>query len=490
MTTGIVSRQFPNFKTRLHMFHKLVPAWLIMVLAIAAGQVAADQPNILFLFADDHSFDSVHVLGNDQIQTPNLDGLARSGTIMTRAYNMGAWGGAVCVASRTMLNTGRFVWNAHQLKLKQEQESRRTWPQLMKSAGYETYFTGKWHVGLKPVDLFDHVGQVRGGMPRQTPAGYNRPLADQTDDWQPWDKSRGGFWQGGKHWTEVVADDAIGFLEQAKSSSKPFFMYVAFNAPHDPRQSPKEFVDRYPAEKIRVPVDYQDQYPFAEQIGCGPNLRDEKLAPFPRTHHAVQVHRQEYYAIITHMDREIGRILDKLKQLGLDDSTYVFFTADHGLACGHHGLMGKQNMYEHSLRVPFFVRGPEIPAGNQLNARIYLQDVMATSLEIAGAEKPDFVAFNSVLPLIRQQRDRQYDSIYGAYTNKQRAVIKDDWKLIVYPDANVERLYDLKNDPLEQRDLAQDPQQQDRIQGLFQELKRLQHETGDQLELSLSAEQP
>ena len=110
-----------------------------------ADSVAAatnlEQPNVLFLFADDYSFDSVHVTGNKEIQTPNLDDLARSGTIFTHAYNMGAWGGAVCVASRTMLNTGRFVWNARKLKLKDEQANGRVWSQQMKSAGYETYLS-------------------------------------------------------------------------------------------------------------------------------------------------------------------------------------------------------------------------------------------------------------------------------------------------------------------------------------------------------------
>lgn len=440
---------------------------------------STDKKNILFIFADDLSYDSVGASGNQEVKTPNIDSIARSGMRFTRAYNMGAWGGAVCVASRTMLNTGRFVWHAEKLDLKQEMAAGRTWAQLMKSAGYETYFTGKWHVRLKPADLFDHVGHVRGGMPKQTKEGYNRPKPG--NDWTPWDPSKGGFWEGGKHWSEVVGDDAVGFLNQAKASEKPFFMYIAFNAPHDPRQSPKEFVDQYPADQIRVPKNFLSKYPFQDEIGCGPGLRDARLAPFPRTEGAVQVHRQEYYAIITHMDREIGRILKALDETGKGDSTYVFFTADHGLACGHHGLMGKQNMYEHSMRVPFFVRGPGVKSGSSSKANIYLQDVMATSLDIAGTGKQDHVAFQSVMPIIGGQRTDQYKSVYGGYKQLQRMVIQDDWKLIMYPTVNAKRLYHLADDPLEMKDLANDPAQAARIKTLTAEFRRLQKVTNDSL---------
>ncbi|HAV61561.1 MAG TPA: choline-sulfatase, partial [Verrucomicrobiales bacterium] len=109
--------------------------------------------------------------------------------------------------------------------------------------------------------------------------------------------------------------------------------------------------------------------------------------------HAVKVHRQEYYAIITHMDAQIGRILDALEATGKADNTHIFFTADHGLAVGHHGLLGKQNMYEHSLRPPLIVAGPGIPRGRRIEARVYLQDIMPTTLELAGAPVPDHVEF-------------------------------------------------------------------------------------------------
>jgi len=477
-----------------------MPIWLVVAFLMAVPLTCAiadgaedplspvqptevEKPNILFIFADDHSYDCIHATGNEEIQTPNLDKLARGSTHFTHAYNMGAWNGAVCVASRTMLNTGKFVWRAKSLDLKVEQSAKRTWSQQMKSAGYETYFAGKWHVKISPEKIFDHVGHVRAGMPKQTPEGYNRPVEGQKDVWSPYDQSKGGFWEGGKHWSEVVGDDAIGFLENAKKTDDPFFMYIAFNAPHDPRQSPKEFVDLYPLDKISTPTNFLTEYPYKDAIGNSAKLRDEKLAPFPRTEHAIKVNRQEYYAIITHMDQQIGRILDALDASGMSDDTYVFFTADHGLAVGHHGLVGKQNMFEHSMRVPFFMKGPGVPTGKQINSRIYLQDIVPTTLNLAGVEDSSQIDFKSLLPLVKDPSTPHYDSIYGGYMQLQRMAIKDDMKLICYPTIKKTLLYDLKNDPLEMHDLGTSTDHQATLQSLFAELLALQKATGDQLEL-------
>ena len=162
-----------------------------------------------------------------------------------------------------------------------------------------------------------------------------------------------------------MANETMGFLENASASENPFFMYIAFNAPHDPRQSPKEYVDMYPVDEIALPANFLPEYPYKDKMGCSKTLRDEMLAPFPRTEYAVKVNRQEYYAIITHMDAQIGRILKKLEETGQSDNTYIFFSADHGLSVGQHGLLGKQNMYEHSLRPPMIIVGPDIPEGKK-----------------------------------------------------------------------------------------------------------------------------
>jgi arylsulfatase A-like enzyme len=277
----------------------------------------------------------------------------------------------------------------------------------------------------------------------------------------------------------VLADESVAFLEQAGRRENPFFMYLSFNAPHDPRQSPKEYVERYPLDKVAVPENFMGEYPYKDAIGCGEDLRDERLAPFPRTEYAVKVHRQEYYAIITHMDAQVGRILDALAASGKADNTYVFFTADNGLSVGHHGLMGKQNLYDHSVRVPLMVTGPNITKGAKISAPVYLQDIMPTTLELAGITKPAHVEFKSLMGLIDRRRDRNYDAIYGAYMDLQRMIIKDGYKLIYYPRIERALLFDLKNDPQEMQDLAGKAACEGKVAELKGELRVLQKEMGD-----------
>jgi arylsulfatase A-like enzyme len=466
----------------------------ISVLALLGGMVAApalaragSQPNILFILSDDQSFETVRSLGLTDIHTPNLDRLAASGAMFTHAYNMGSWSPAVCIPSRTMLVTGQSLWRSRAVyeRTGLEMAAGRLWPQLLERQGYSTWFTGKWHVNTDAARTFNTARNIRPGMPKDAKQGYNRPLAGQPDNWSPSDPAFGGFWEGGRHWSEVTADDAISFLGESKQDGRPFFMYVAFNAPHDPRQSPGEFVDQYPLARIEAPENFLPEYPHSELIGSGRNLRDEKLGPFPRTRHSVKVHRQEYYAMITHMDAQIGRILDALEASGQGQNTWVFFTSDHGLAVGRHGLFGKQNMYDHSLRVPFIVAGPGVPSGRRISTPIYLQDVMPTTLELAGAEKPAHVDFRSILPLLRGGKSpAARNDIYAAYLDLQRAVMHDGWKLMLYPKAQTARLYHLDEDPLEMRDLAADPQFAPLKRHLFKRLLEQQKEFGDSLELA------
>jgi arylsulfatase A-like enzyme len=457
-----------------------------LIVPFKAASAQSNKPNVVFLFADDYCFEAIREFGYTDIDTPNLDRLVKRGTTFTRAYNMGSWSGAVCVASRTMLISGRSVWDANSIYKSTDQERKAgvLWPQLMRQAGYRTYFTGKWHIQTDATKCFDVARDIRAGMPATVPSSYNRPLDNTADKWSPSDQSIGGFWEGGKHWSEVVADHALSYLEEAKQQSQPYFMYLAFNAPHDPRQSPKEYIDRYPLDRIKLPKNFLAEYPYKDDIGCSHKLRDENLAPMPRTEHSVKVHRQEYYALITHLDAQIGRILDGIQATGQADNTWIFFTADHGLAVGHHGLFGKQNMYDHSVRVPFIVAGPGVAANQRNDAAIYLQDVMPTSLELAGAIKPAHVFFQSLLPQIKgEQRKSSYDSVYGAYLELQRSITNDGWKLIAYPKARVVRLYHLANDEMELTDLASDPKHTQRKSELFSRLIALQKSMGDQLDL-------
>lgn len=449
------------------------------------GLATESKPNILLLLTDDQSYDAVHSLGWDELSTPNLDRLASEGVTFTHAYNQGSWTGAVCVASRTMLFTGRSLWRARgdEPYLKERYvETGRSWPQLIGAAGYRTCMTGKWHVKADPAAVFEQVKHVSLGMPPEVANMYDRPRNGQKDLFDPSDEEVGGYWSGGRHWSEVVADDAIEMLRASSDDDRPFFLYVAFNAPHDPRQSPAEYVAMYPANRMAVPKSFLSRYPFAEAIGAGPKLRDERLAPFPRTPFAVRTHRAEYAAIITHLDAQIGRILAAMDRLGLRDSTRIIFTSDHGLAIGRHGLMGKQNMFDHSVRVPLVLSGPGLPRGERIDTRVYMQDIFPTVLSWAGAGDggSDFRPLTPLLGPAASQRD---DVIYGAYLDRQRMITSGEWKLIVYPTIRQCCLYNLADDPEELVNLAGQAKYRPVIRRLADQLRLLQASLDDQCDL-------
>jgi len=489
----------------------LLAGLLLIASCLEQNKEENRQPNIVFIFADDLTYSAINALGNKEIQTPNIDRLVNTGTAFSHAYNMGAWNGAVCLASRAMMISGRSVWNAN--KFRQEwllgRGMDQTWGKLMENAGYETYMTGKWHVDAKAEDVFQNVVHVRPGMPKDAwkndemienfksiagteitperfmPVGYNRPISEADSSWSAADPKYGGYWEGGKHWSEVLKDDALGFVANTKKRDKPFFMYLAFNAPHDPRQAPQEYLEKYPLENISLPESFLPEYPFKDGIGNGPDLRDEALAPFPRTEYAIKKHIQEYYALITHLDDQIGAILDGLEESGQMQNTYIIFTADHGLAMGRHGLLGKQSQYDHSIRAPFVIMGPNVPKGKIIPADIYLQDAMATSLELAGIQKPAYIYFNSLMDLLEgKQAKSSYNGIYGAYVDLQRMIRKEGFKLIVYPGLDRVLLYDMENDPEEINDLSDEPSYQAKVDDLFQDLLDLQRQLNDTLDIS------
>ena len=394
-----------------------------------------------------------------------------------------------------MLNTGLNMWQAKQyfndFKKKKLKTDNKLWSVCMQNAGYETYGAGKWHIKPSMEAAFNNMGTQRPGMPNQTPEGYNRP--DPNNPWTPWDPQYEGFWKGGTHWSEVLADESVGFIEKASSSDKPFFMYLAFNAPHDPRQAPEKFIDMYPTEKLSVPESFLPEYPEDDDIGMGAQTRDAQIAPFPRTEAAAKLHKQEYYALITHMDEQIGRILDALDASGKADNTYIFFTADHGLAVGEHGMMGKQNMYDHSMCPPFIVAGPGVTPGSKNETPIYLQDIMPTTLELGGAEARRPVAFKSIVPLMQGKKTPHYPAINGAFSSRskdgktpfeQRMVVDGDYTLILYPLVGSVKLFNTGKDPHQMHNLAKNPENTSTVRRLFSSLRKLQAEQGDPLDLA------
>jgi arylsulfatase A-like enzyme len=441
------------------------------------------RPNFLFLIADDLTYRAIHGLNNHEVQTPNLDRLVRRGCTFTHACHQGSWSGAVCIASRTMLNTGLTAFHAHR-----RAEETPLWGETLGKAGYDTAIIGKWH--LSDANLrksFQEIGPVSGGMFESGPSAYGRPSPGNT--WTPWDTSLKGqwlhteIWQKAepdeiKHSARIWAEGAADYLRKKSAGSRPFFLYIGFNSPHDPRQAPKEFVDLYPRERIRIPPNYLPEHPFNQ----GDNrVRDELLAPFPRTREAVRLHRSEYYAHITYMDAQVGLILDALETSAHAGNTYVIFTADHGLAVGQHGLMGKQNLYDHSIRMPLMIAGPGIPAGKRIRHMVYQHSLFPTTCELAGVRIPESVEFPSLAGLLHGPDREQHDAVFSWYLNFQRAVRTEQYKLIVYPQAGITQLFNLKKDPWEIVNLADRHDHAPLRQHLLDRLHRFQRELGDEM---------
>ncbi|WP_332369740.1 sulfatase-like hydrolase/transferase [Spirosoma telluris] len=255
----------------------------------------------------------------------------------------------------------------------------------------------------------------------------------------------------------MYANEAIRFLNKSKNTTKPFYLYVAFTSPHDPRTPTEAFRKRYPSGKIKLPANFLPQHPFDNGELA---VRDEKLLPRPLTEAQTKEELALYYGMISELDAQIGRILDELKKQGLTKNTLVVFAGDNGLAVGSHGLLGKQNLYEHSMRVPLIISSPTLPQNQRVEALTYLADIFPTVTDILGFPAPPTVESQSLLPFIKNPQKKGRPSVYYAYRDLQRAVRTDDnWKLIRY---NVNRkettqLFDLNRDPYETKNLADNP---------------------------------
>lgn len=450
------------------------------------------RPNFLFLIADDLMYRTIASINNPEVYTPHIDRLVQSGCHFTHCFHQGSWTGAVCVASRTMLNTGLTAFHANRADAANTASDKPAWGQTLRQAGYDTFITGKWHLDATMLQRsFSEQGPVAPGFLASTPQEYNRPAPGNS--WDPANRSllgqwlRKGLWLGRsddtiQHSSELYADAAIEHLTRKVPGRKtPFFMYVAFSAPHDPRQAPQEYLDRYPVEKIAIPPNFLPQHSFDQGES---KTRDELLAPFPRTGHAVQVHRREYYAIISHMDAQIGRMLDALQASGQADNTYVILTADHGLAVGEHGLMGKQNQYECSMRMPLIIAGPGIRPGSRVDEMVYQHSMYATTCELAGVPVPPHVEFPSLAPMLRTERPQPlHEAMFGWLNVLQRSIRTRQHKLIFYAPIRRFQVFDLEKDPWEMHDLVDDPAYAEVTASLIVQLKQMQRVLGDPMDI-------
>jgi arylsulfatase A-like enzyme len=278
-----------------------------------------------------------------------------------------------------------------------------------------------------------------------------------------------------------TVDDAIEFITTKRDTSRPFSMYLGLAGPHDPRLAPPKYRRLYDPDKIPIPPNFQPYHPYDN--GHTGTIRDEKLETWPRTEEAIRRHLYDYYALISSMDYDIGRLLDALEETGLDTNTLIIFSSDQGLALGSHGLMGKQSLYEDVMKVPFLVSGPGVPVG-KTDALAYLFDIPPTIYEYAGITIPKGLDGVSLMPVIRGDTDKVRDRLFMAYKTWERSVRDDTWKLIRYPQINVSRLYNLKSDPREIVDLANNAEHREVANTMMDLMEEEQKRYGDKTPLT------
>lgn len=464
------------------------PAFVLVVVAIlvvaldslqpllAATAAPPSRPNFLILLSDDQRADTIHAWGNRTIRTPNLDRLVDRGFSFRGNYCFGSNNGAVCIPSRAMLMSGR-TW----FDVKNNLAGARLFPEVLRDHGYRTFATGKWH--NDPSSFTRTFSEGRsiffGGMADHTKV----PVADWIDGRLSETRTAAKFS------SEEFADAAVEFLRRPDPGS-PFLCYVAFTAPHDPRNPPEEFRRLYYRRPPPLPRNFLPVHPFDQ--GWTLNLRDENLAAFPRPPAVIRDQLCEYYGLITHLDAQIGRILEALSKSPAATNTYVIFAADQGLALGSHGLLGKQSVYEHSMRSPLVIAGPGIPRGRSTRAFTYLFDLFPTLTDLAGVTNaaPPGLAGASLRPLWTGERARLRDSVFLPFTDTMRAVRDERWKLIVYPQIQHRQLFDLRRDPDETRDLATDPRNAAEITRLTALLQHWQRKVGDTQSLAVASPKP
>ncbi|MGH0053681.1 MAG: sulfatase-like hydrolase/transferase [Sphaerochaetaceae bacterium] len=428
------------------------------------------KPNILFLLTDDQRNNTINALGNCDIITPNMDELVRCGTSFSNAYIPGGYTGAVCMPSRAMIHSGRYLTSL-EMDGQNIPQDHKLLGECFKETGYNAFGTGKWHNGPKAFTRSFTSGKNAffGGMWDH----WNVPLCnyDPLGNYDNIINFVADFMHGkkvskihcdrffpGKHSSQLVAESTIEFINNT-SADTPFFCYSAFLAPHDPRTMPDQFRALYDNKEIQIPENFQEEYPVVYQ---GDWMRDEMLIPYPRTVERVESELKDYYAMITHLDHEIGRIIDALKEKGVYENTIIILAGDNGLSLGSHGFLGKQNLFEEAIKIPLVISGPSIKKNKIVENNIILMDIYPTLCDLVGIEIPHSVEGTSFKNILQGKQGPSREEIYYIMLDRARGIRQGDWKLCYYtfPDAGKtsEVLVNLREDPDELCNLAMDEQ--------------------------------
>lgn len=438
----------------------------------------SQRPNVLFVIADDHQADALAIAGHPDVQTPVLDALVRRGTRFSQATNMGSLIPAICSPARACQLTGMDPFRANQdpkpgggnTNFVRIPADLPTAPQLLGEAGYETFLTGKWHNDRESLlRSFERAETVfMGGMCDHTEV----PVTN-----------RAGLVRGDEpvigegFSTELFCDAMVDFLE-SRDESRPFFGWLSLTSPHDPRTPPLAFREMYDAAKLTLPKNYAAEPKFdnGELV-----VRDEQLAEKPFEEATIREHLAEYYGMISHQDEQLGRVFAALKQTGAEENTVVVYIGDHGLAMGQHGLLGKQNLYQHSILVPLIVAGPTVSQNVTSDGLVYSLDINATLLELVGVAPPSGLTSRSLVPQLRDAQAAGRQELFSLYRDCQRMVRDEEWKLIEYRVAGSSfvELFNLQEDPGEVSDLSRTPENEERVQKMRRRLRKWQDDVGD-----------
>ena len=459
--------------------------------------IAADRPNILFIFSDDHAQHAISAYGSKVNETPHLDRLAREGARFLNSFVTNS----ICTPSRATLLTGQYSHRNGVPVFNRFDGQRDHVAKQLQAAGYHTGMIGKWHLGSDPT-------------------GFDRwiVLPGQGDYWNPRFLVPGSQLTIEGHCTAITTQLGLEFLE-TRPKDKPFFLMLHHKAPHRGWEPDTKHVEMFRNRSFPEPETLFDDYatrptalPENEQtIARDLTRRDLKLEPpaglkgpernawlnekpmqlevdgkilegKALVRWKYQRYMQDYLACVQGVDDSIGSVLDYLDSHGLADNTIVMYTAENGWYLGDLGMYDKRFMYEPGLKTPLIARGPGILAGTTPDSMVVNIDFAPTFLDLAGLEVPDWMQGRSLLPILQGRNpDDWRTSIYYRYyhdpghhnTRAHYGIRTKTHKLIYYWKKDAYEMFDLVNDPTEQRNLLFQPSENERlpIQAKFEQLR-------------------
>lgn len=422
------------------------------------------KSNVLILLSDEHNARVMGCAGHALVHTPNLDALARQGTRFTNAYTSSP----ICVPARASIATGRYV---HQHRCWDNaiayQGRPASWGHRLQAAGVPVESIGKLHYRNEAdstgfdrqqlaAHIMDGIGQVWGSV--------RDPLPDPFPP-APLFKQIGAGESSYNRFDRAAGELAAQWLRERGASADaddPWVLFVGFVAPHFPLIVPQDYLDRYPVDDMPLPRQHPDQgyrrHPWVERHARF-SQHDEQMGTDARRRLALAT----YLGLTTFMDEQVGRVLDALKEAGLDDSTTVIYSSDHGDNLGERGLWNKCTLYRESVAVPMIVKGPDIPAGRVVDYNVSLVDLFPTILHATGvapapedADLPGLSLLDSAKT--DQGQGRLAFSEYHAIGSETAGyMLADDRYKYHYYVGHEPELFDLTEDPDELTDLAGDP---------------------------------